>query len=218
MPEEQFNGHQKTEPSILYRAERRFIDSGVKKIPGFIETYHLTLLTLVWSICLPFTYFLSQTNANWLWLSSLIIVCHYLSDAFDGALGRYRNTGLIKWGYYMDHLFYFIFLCAIMIGYSFVIPGYHLIILFFAINATYMVNSFLTFSVLDEFRLSFFKVGPTETRIFFIITNTLIYFLGTGFLFYLLPIIVSIVFLSLVLLIYKTQKDIWKKDMEIKKL
>jgi len=37
MPEEQFNGHQKTEPSILYRAERRFIDSGVKKFPVLLK-------------------------------------------------------------------------------------------------------------------------------------------------------------------------------------
>ena len=39
-----------------------------------------------------------------------MIVLHYFTDHFDGKLGKYRDTGLRKWGFYMDHLFDYGFL------------------------------------------------------------------------------------------------------------
>jgi hypothetical protein len=35
----------------------------------------------------------------------------WFTDCLDGALGRYRDTGIPKWGYYMDHFLDFVFMC-----------------------------------------------------------------------------------------------------------
>ena len=37
-------------------------------------------------------------NLHWLWLSSLMIALQWFTDAFD-AIGRHKNTGLVKWGF-----------------------------------------------------------------------------------------------------------------------
>jgi hypothetical protein len=46
----------------------------------------------------------------------------YVTDHYDGKIGKYRNTGLVRWGYYMDHLLDYVFLCSIIIGYAFILP------------------------------------------------------------------------------------------------
>lgn len=114
----QFGGDKKVGRSLLSRPENYLKNWAVPKIPESIETYHLTMMTLVWSlinICLGF---LARMHLKFLWLVSLMILFQYLTDLFDGELGRQRNTGLIKWGFYMDHLLDYIFLCSLVfVGY-----------------------------------------------------------------------------------------------------
>ena len=68
----------------------------VPRIPPFIETYHLTLLTLIWSTGIVVCSYLARDNISWLWLVSLFIFLQYMSDVLDGAVVRYRNTGLVR--------------------------------------------------------------------------------------------------------------------------
>ena len=74
-------------------------------MPRWLETYHLTLLTPVWAILIVVFSYLAARDLRWLWMVSLMIVFHYFTDHFDGKLGKFRDTGLRKWGFYMDHLF-----------------------------------------------------------------------------------------------------------------
>ena len=60
-----------------------------------------------------------------------MITLQWLTDSLDGAIGRYRNVGLIRWGYYMDHFLDYIFLCSILIGYSLILPDNFKYLLFF---------------------------------------------------------------------------------------
>ena len=123
MGKEKFAGHKKKGKGICTRIETNFENKYVSKIPNFIETYHLTYMTIIWSALIVFFGFLAIKNINWLWLVSLMIVFQYLTDLFDGAVGRYRDTGLIKWGYYMDHFLDYIFLGSILITYLFLLPS-----------------------------------------------------------------------------------------------
>src|SRR3989338_1548416 len=102
-------------------AENKFRNKIVPHIPRFIETYHLTCLTFLWSGLIVLFGWLARNDINWLWFISLMIIFQYITDLFDGALGRYRDTGLIKWGYYMDHFLDYVFLCSILIAYSFIV-------------------------------------------------------------------------------------------------
>ena len=114
MSKDDFAGDKKVGRSFLLDIETRFKKWAVPKIPKFIETYHLTYMTILWAIGNVIFAFLARENLNWIWLVSLMILLQYITDLFDGELGRQRDTGLIKWGFYMDHFLDFLFLSTIV--------------------------------------------------------------------------------------------------------
>ncbi|MBD3300158.1 MAG: hypothetical protein GF347_02290 [Candidatus Moranbacteria bacterium] len=214
-----FAGDKKKGGSILYNWEQKMVGKVLPYIPKRIETYHLTYSTMIWSSLIVFSGFLSaKYSLNWLWLSSVMIVFQYITDLLDGKLGKYRNTGLIKWGYYMDHFLDYFFLCSILISYSFIIPQEKEIMLFFilAILGGYMVNSYLAFAATNEFKISYLKIGPTEVRILFIVINTLFIVFGKTYLAFTLPASLILSTAGLIFVVYRTQKYIWRLDMEEK--
>lgn len=218
MSNDQFAGDQKVGESVLMRSETRFKKWAVPKIPASIETYHLTYMTLFWSIINIVLGFFAQNNLNYLWLVSLMIFLQYITDLFDGELGRQRDTGLIKWGFYMDHFLDFIFLSSIVfVGYMISPPD--LEIYYFAlvvIVGSFMVNSFLSFAATNEFEISSYGIGPTEMRLVFIIINAIIVFLGTGYFHVLVPLTVVVCLAALIINTYQIQKKLWDIDMEAK--
>lgn len=215
--EEKFAGDKKVGRSWLHKPEKKAIKWLIKYVPKKIETYHLTLATIPISILIIIFSFLATHEIYWLWAVSFLIGFQWLTDALDGAVGRMRNTGLIKWGYYMDHLLDYFFLASIIIGYLFIIPGQIFIKFFvFAIFVGFMVNSYLSFATTNKFKVSYLGFGPTEARILFIIINTLIALFGKTYLFGILPYVLIFSFISLCVVIYKEQKEIWDLDMRNK--
>lgn len=214
-----FAGDKKVGASILGRWEKRFVDQWLPHIPDGIETYHLTLLTLLWSLLALIFFWLAKSNSHWLWAVSALIVLQYLSDLFDGALGRRRDTGLIKWGFYMDHLLDYVFQSAIVIGYSMIAPeglDYYFFGLLL-ITGGYMANSFLWFAATNRFEISYFGIGPTEVRILAIALNASIIFIGTSPWPITVPVFFWILLVGLVGIVYRTQKQLWKIDMQSKR-
>src|SRR5437667_11496356 len=120
---QKFAGAWKTNSGLLVPLERRLVRVVLPRVPRWLETYHLTLLTPVWSILIVVFGYLAARDLRWLWMANLMIALHYFTDHFDGKLGKFRNTGLRKWGFYLDHLFDYGFLCSILIGYSFLLVG-----------------------------------------------------------------------------------------------
>ena len=213
-----FAGDKKVGQSLLTRPENNLKQWAVPKIPSCVETYHLTYMTLVWSLVNVVLAFYAKENLTLLWIVSLMIVLQYLSDLFDGEVGRQRDTGLIKWGFYMDHFLDYIFLCSLVfVGYM--ISPVGLEIWYFAlvvILGGYMVNSFLSFGATNEFQIYYYGIGPTETRVVFILINTYIIFWGTGQFTILLPITVLLCLLGLVINTYQIQRKLWLYDMQAK--
>jgi len=160
-----------------------------------------------------------RNNLNWLWLSSLMLFLQWFTDCFDGALGRYRDTGIPKWGFYMDHFLDFVFTSAVLIGYSFLLDGFNKQIIYFMIPVfgCFMASSFLAFGATGEFKITYLRTGPTEMRIGFIILNCVLIWFGTGWIQKILLYIFigSVIFLCVE--IYRTQKYIWDIDMADKR-
>ncbi|MFH1613831.1 MAG: CDP-alcohol phosphatidyltransferase family protein [Planctomycetota bacterium] len=220
MSEKEFGGDKKlVMRTLLAKAERRFIDSNVQRFPGRIEGYHLTLMTILFSAGLVVFGYLARGNIHWLWLSSLMLILQWFTDCFDGALGRYRDTGIPKWGYYMDHFLDFVFMAAVFVGYSFLVEGLSrdIVYLLIPVFGCFMASSFLSFGATSQFKITYLGVGPTEIRIAFIVLNCLIIFFGTGWIEKLLVVVLcgSIVFLCIV--VFRTQKYIWKIDIQEKR-
>jgi phosphatidylglycerophosphate synthase len=213
-----FAGAGKTNSGMLVPWERRLTNFVLPRIPRWLETYHLTLLTPLWAIGIALFGYLAAGNLRWLWMTNLMLVLHYFTDHFDGKLGKYRNTGLRKWGFYMDHLFDYGFLCSILIGYSFLIPQKSLfsMMLVLCVFSAFMFHTFLMLAATDEFRVSFSRFGPTELRIALIIINGFIVRFGTRGLKGALPWVAFGGVIALSVLAYVAQRRLWQIDMQAK--
>jgi phosphatidylglycerophosphate synthase len=216
MADEPFGGDKKLPmKSALARYERRFIDANVGKLPAWVQGYHLTLMTVPWSIGLVIFGRLARANYHWLWCSSLMLVMQWFTDSFDGALGKYRDTGIPRWGYYMDHFLDFVFMSSVLTGYTFLIEGLNkqLVYLLIPVFGCFMVSSYLAFGATSEFKITYLGAGPTEMRIYFVILNCLIIFFGIHWIEKILVYIFVISIAVLCAVVYRTQKYIWKIDL-----
>jgi hypothetical protein len=145
-----------------------------------------------------------------------MIAFQWVTDHYDGKIGKHRNTGLVRWGYYMDHLLDYSFLCSVIVGYSFILPersGFQLLLML-ALFAAYDFSTFLAFSATNELKISHLKFGPTEFRLALIIINGLLISFGTRHMISGLKWVNAGAAVGLAFLIYVTQKKIWRLDME----
>ena len=215
-----FKGDQKEGRWLLADGEEKLKQWLLPKVPLWLETYHLTLLTIPWCLLIILFSYLASFKIHFLWVVSLMIFAQYITDLLDGAVGRSRNTGLVKWGYYMDHFLDYIFLCSILIGYGLLTENHNKYLLFYilALFGAFMVNSFLSFAATGAFRISYMKIGPTEMRLIFIIVNTVIIFFHNAFnMQLLLPFVLAGATFALFVTVFQTQKNLWKVDMEAKR-
>jgi len=214
-----FAGATKTNTSFLTPLERRIAPVVLSRIPAWLETYHLTMLTLLWSLLiLLFSYF-AASDIRWLWPVSAMIFLQYVTDHYDGKIGKYRNTGLVRWGYYMDHLLDYFFLCSVIIGYAFILPerSRYQILFTLAIFAGYEMSTFLAFAATDRLKISYLKFGPTEFRLALIVINALLVQFGTRYMVSGLKYVNVGGVIGLSLLIYRTHKVVWGLDMNSKR-
>ena len=215
---QQFAGATKTNTSFLTPLERRLAIRVLPRIPSWLETYHLTMLTLVWSgLILLFSYFAAK-DLRWLWGVSAMVTMQYVTDHYDGKIGKYRGTGLVRWGYYMDHLLDYLFLCSVIVGYSFILPerSRFQILIMLAIFAGYEVSTFLAFAATDRLKISYLKFGPTEFRLALIVINGLLVQHGTRQMVNGLKYVNIGAAIGLVLMVYRTHQVIWELDMKEK--
>ena len=96
MIEQPFSGDKKVGTSILHHPEQRFIRFAVPKVPAWLQTYHLTLMTIPISLCIVGCSFLALLDIRWLWGVSLMVALHWLTDSSGGAVGR--AGGLLEGG------------------------------------------------------------------------------------------------------------------------
>ena len=215
MQNEEFAGASKVNTSFLKPLERRLEPIVLPRIPHWIESYHLTMLTVVWCLgILGFSY-LAATDIRWLWAVSVMIVLQWLTDHYDGKLGKYRDTGLLRWGYYMDHLLDYFFLASVIIGYAFILPerSRYQLLFMLALFGAYDMSTFLAFAAIQELKISYFKFGPTEFRVALVVINGLLVRYGTRHMISGLKYVNIGAFIGLCVIIYQTHRKIWQIDM-----
>lgn len=225
--------------SILWNLETKLKNYLVPKVPSFIQTYHLTYMTILWCIwILIFSYIASKNGLNWFHFVSLFIILQYITDLLDGEVWRRRNTGLIKWWYFMDHFLDFLFWCSIFISYVYIMPKtiqkiweidftfllfplevnyYYMMYYTICVFIWYMVVSFLSFAANNKFQIAYFWLWPTEIRLLFILLNTFLIYFPKYILNYFVPVMLIISSIWLIILVYKTQRNLWELDMKEKK-
>jgi hypothetical protein len=200
--------------SLLSPLERRLSDFLVSLVPRAVASQHLTLLTLLWSVLVIGAGILARRDLRWLYGISALIVLQYLTDAVDGKVGKTRNAGLVAWGYYMDHLLDYVFLCALLGVYAMLLPSSlrHLMVIALAVAGGFMVSSFLARAMTGELQISYGGVGPIEVRLLFIALNTWLVVTGRTYMLAVIPYAIAVSIVVLAALIWRTQRELWRLD------
>ncbi|MGI9590930.1 MAG: CDP-alcohol phosphatidyltransferase family protein [Myxococcota bacterium] len=214
-----FGGATKTGRWLCAEWEKRFVARWVDRVPPWIETWHLTLATLAWC-ALAVAGGALAAHADWRWLSlvSLALALQYATDLFDGAVGRHRDTGLVRWGFYMDHLLDFVFLCSLFVAWGLALPeaqnAWGLALL--GLAGAGMASSFLAFAATGEFRISCGGVGPTELRLAAIAANQALVAWGPPRLDLALPAAVAVAAAALAWVVVANHRALWALDLELR--
>ncbi len=206
----------KQSDSLLSAWEHSVVTRLVPWIPGWLQSHHLTMLTLAWSGIVVLAGIRARAASGWLAVMSGAIALQYVTDALDGKIGKLRDSGLVKWGYYMDHLLDYVFLSAILIAYTMLLPArfQYLMVPVMAISGAFMVSSFLARAVTGTLTISYLRVGPFEMRLVFIGINTWLATFGKGYMVAAIPYVIGLALVVLTMLVADTQRRLWRLDRE----
>jgi archaetidylinositol phosphate synthase len=161
--------------ALTARAERRLLTAMAARIPGRVNSDHLTVLGVLGAMGAGAGYALSGLSHHWLWLASAALVVNWFGDSLDGSLARVRGTERPRYGYYLDHAVDAFTTVVIGVGlglspYLSLEVGLLLVVLYLAMS----INVYLESAVYGEFRMDYGVIGPTEVRILLVIANTIL--------------------------------------------
>ena len=146
--------------------EKRALLGLATRVPRWIGPDHLTVLGLAAQIGAGVCYALATWNKYALVGAIGCLALNWLGDSLDGTLARAREQLRPRYGFYVDHMVDSFGALALMGGLA--LSGYMhpwiamgLLVAFLLLS----IQSYLATHALGEFRLSFWRFGPTELRI-----------------------------------------------------
>jgi len=148
-------------------------------MPAWITPDTCTFIGMLGSVGVAVSYVLSVYDPNYLWVASFCFILNWFGDSLDGTLARYRRIERPIYGFFVDHILdafssTIIFLGLGLTSYvSFTIACLTLIAYLLL-----CVLVFLRTNVAGEFKMSYFKLGPTEFRLVAILLNTIMFING----------------------------------------
>jgi len=142
------------------------------RTPERIGPDHLTVLGLAAQIGAGVCYGLASRSKYALLGVIACLALNWLGDSLDGTLARARQQLRPRYGFYLDHMVDSFGALALMGGLAVsgcMHPGIAigLLIAFLMLS----IQSYLATYALGEFRLSFWRFGPTELRILLAVGN-----------------------------------------------
>ena len=158
--------------SVLAPIEKRTLIWLAHRMPSWVNSDHLTGLALVAMLLAGFSYWLASVTPLGLLLAVACLAVNWFGDSLDGTLARVRRQQRPRYGFYVDHVvdaFGALFLLG-GLGLS----GYMSPLIALGLLVAYLmlsVEAFLAAHTLGAFKMSYFKVGPTELRILLAIGN-----------------------------------------------
>jgi phosphatidylglycerophosphate synthase len=159
-------GARRIQESFSAKLERRCLLWMADRLPGWIQPDHLTLLGLAAQLGAGASYAFARWNREWLLAGIGFLALNWLGDSLDGTLARARRQERPQYGFYVDHMMDSLGAVCLMGGLA--ASGYMnpwlavgLLVAFLLLS----IQSYLAAQALGEFRLSFWRFGPTELRI-----------------------------------------------------
>ncbi len=170
----------RVQESWVAAAEKRALLWLAARTPERISPDYLTILGLAAQIGAGACYALAAWNRLALLGVIACLALNWLGDSLDGTLARVRQRLRPRYGFYVDHMVDSFGALALMGGLS--LSGYMhpwiaigLLIAFLMLS----IQSYLATHALGEFRLSFWRFGPTELRILLAVGNLALFWRPT---------------------------------------
>jgi archaetidylinositol phosphate synthase len=167
-----FPDMQRIQESWIAAGEKRALLWLAVRTPGGINPDHLTILGLAAQIGAGAGYALASRNRCALLGVIACLALNWLGDSLDGTLARVRQRLRPRYGFYVDHMVDSFGGVALMGGLA--LSGYmHPAIAIGLLVAFLMlsIQSYLATHALGEFRISFWRFGPTELRLLLAVGN-----------------------------------------------
>jgi archaetidylinositol phosphate synthase len=182
------------------------------RTPSWIGPDHLTMLGLAAQIGAGACYALAPRSRYALLSVIFCLALNWLGDSLDGTLARVRQQQRPRYGFYVDHMVDSFGALALMGGlalsgcmHPWIAIG--LLLAFLMLS----IQSYLATHALGEFRLSFWRFGPTELRILLAMGNLAllwkprVHFLGAYYRLFDIGGTVGLVGMTLILVFFTGQ-------------
>jgi phosphatidylglycerophosphate synthase len=167
-----FKQANRVQQSFLAAVEKRTLVWMAERTPAWINSDHLTVLGFIAQVMAGVSYALARSNRYWLLAGIGFLALNWLGDSLDGTLARVRQRQRPRYGFYVDHIIDSFGALALMGGLA--LSGYMhpyvaigLLVVFLLLS----IQSYLAAYALGEFRLSFWRFGPTELRLLLVVGN-----------------------------------------------
>ena len=167
-----FQDARREQTSILAPLERAALRGLAQRMPGWINSDHLSLLGFVAMLLAGVSYAFSGQNPWLLHAVNACIFINWFGDSLDGTLARYRDRQRPRYGFYVDHIIDTFGTMFLIVGLA--LSGYiservaATVLVVFLMLA---INSYLAAYSLGVFKISQWKMGPTEIRLLLITGN-----------------------------------------------
>lgn len=166
----------RVQESWVAAGEKRALLWLAARSPEWVGPDHLTILGFFAQIGAGAFYVLASRSRYALFGVVACLGLNWLGDSLDGTIARFRQRLRPRYGFYVDHMVDSFGALALMGGLG--LSGYMhpwiaigLLVAFLMLS----IQSYLATHALGEFRLSFWRFGPTELRILLAVGNVALF-------------------------------------------
>src|ERR671912_523003 len=156
--------------SVLAAAEKRLLIWIAARLPGWVNSDHLTLLAGLAMAVAGICYWIGPGSPLAMGTAILMLALNWFGDSLDGTLARVRHHERPRYGFYVDHVLDVVGILFLLAGFA--MGGFMTPVIAAGFLVAYyllMVEIALATHAVGTFRISFWKFGPTELRILLVI-------------------------------------------------
>jgi len=172
-----FKEAKRIQQSFLAAIEKKALIWLAARTPAWINSDHLTVLGLLAMAGAGAGYWWSSVNRAGLIVVIFCLALNWLGDSLDGTLARFRDCSRPRYGFYVDHIVD-AFSAFFLLG-GLGLSGYMAPSVALGLLVAYLMLSvevYLASYTLGDFKISYFKMGPTELRLLLSIGNIVLLF------------------------------------------
>lgn len=163
----------RVQTSILASVEKQCLIWMAQRLPGWVNSDHLTILAVAAMLGAGLCYWNGSPVA--LLGAIALLALNWFGDSLDGTLARVRHHERPRYGFYVDHVLDVVGILFLIAG---LVLGRHMSAeaggAFLLAYYLLMIEIALATHTVGTFRISYWKFGPTELRILLAIGTLLL--------------------------------------------